>query len=152
MDGWHNKSWNMSLGCSDCFIPWELSGAAHPFLPVLLITSIWHRGTSAAGCHGKPHSQATPDPNLGSSRGWRRTVLFPGNHSSPELPVQVTEPLSGPKCHNDISPPCPVPARGFVSPRDVEPLSPLLCTLQGALRPPCCMTQPRQPPQGFCSS
>lgn len=42
-------------------------------------------------------------PQPGKQQGLGSAVSFPGNHSPLAPPVQVTEALSGPKSHNDIS-------------------------------------------------
>lgn len=129
MKGWHDGSWNMSSACSDYFITLGVVRSRSSLLPALPITSMRPCGTSAAGCRGRAHSHATPDPNLGSSRGWRRAVPFPGNHSPLAPPVQVTETLSGPKCHNDISPWVLCLLGDLLLPGARQPLSPLLRTV-----------------------
>lgn len=126
----------MSSACSDCFITLGVVRSSSSLLPVLPITSMRPYGTSAAGCRGRAHSHTTPDPNLGSSRGWRKAVPFPRNHSPPAPLVQVTKPLPGPKCHDDISPQSCVWGGDLCLPGAWQPPNPLLRTVV-TCREPC---------------
>lgn len=83
--GWHNRSFSVPSACSDGFITLGVVRSSSSLLPPLC----------------SPVAGHIPDPIQGSSR-----APFPGNHRAPGNQTELTEPLSGPKCHGDISPSC----------------------------------------------